>query len=64
VLYESLLNSSVAEHSARYQLMEEAEANIKRLSAELTMDVQMARRHLITQEIQELAVGAGMIKSR
>lgn len=64
VLYESLLNSSVAEHSARYQLMEEAEANIKRLSAELTMEVQMARRNLITQEMQELAAGAGMIKSR
>ncbi|MCJ7569612.1 MAG: F0F1 ATP synthase subunit gamma [Anaerolineales bacterium] len=64
VLYESLLNSSVAEHSARYQLMEEAEANIKRLSAELTVEVQMARRNLITQEMQELAAGAGMIKSR
>jgi F-type H+-transporting ATPase subunit gamma len=64
VLYESLLNSSVAEHSARYQLMEEAEANIKRLSAELTVEVQMARRNLITQEMQELAAGAGLIKSR
>lgn len=64
VLYESLLNSSVAEHSARYQLMEEAEANVKRLSSELTVEVQMARRNLITQEMQELAAGAGMIKSR
>ncbi len=64
VLYESLLNSSVAEHSARYQWMEETEANIKRLIAELTVEVQMARRNLITQEIQELSAGAGMIKSR
>jgi F0F1-type ATP synthase gamma subunit len=64
VLYESLLNSSVAEHSARYQWMEEAEANIKRLIAELTVEVLMARRNLITQEMQELSAGAGMIKSR
>ena len=64
VLYESLLNSFVAENSARYQWMEEAEANIKRLIAELTVEVQMARRNLITQEMQELSAGAGMIKSR
>jgi len=64
VLYESLLNSFVAENSARYQWMEEAEANIKRLIAELTVEVQMARRNLITQEMQELSAVAGMIKSR
>ena len=64
LLYESLLDSSIAEHSARYQLMDEAEANIERLSAELTVEVQMARRNLITQEMQELSAGAGMIKSQ
>jgi len=64
VLYESLLNSSVAENSACYQWMEEAEANIKRLITELTVEVQMARRNLITQETQELSARAGMIKSR
>jgi len=44
--------------------MEEAEANLKRLIAELTVEVQMARRNLITQEMQELSAVAGMIKSR
>ena len=53
VLYESLLNSSITENSARYQLLEEAEASSKRLSVELIVEVQMARRNLITQEKQE-----------
>lgn len=60
-IYECLLDSTVAEHSARYQLMEEAVTNTKRLIDELTMEVQMARRQLITREMQELAVGAGLI---
>lgn len=60
-IYECLLDSAVAEHSARYQLMEEAVTNTKRLIDELTMEVQMARRQLITREMQELAVGAGLI---
>jgi len=63
-LYECLLDSAVAEHSARYQLMEEAVTNTKRLIDELTMDVQMARRQQITREMQELAAGAGLIGSQ
>ena len=63
-IYECLLDSAVAEHSARYQLMEEAVSNTKRLIDELTMDVQISRRHQITQEMQELAAGAGLIGSQ
>ena len=60
-IYQCLLASAVAEHSARYQLMEEAVSNTKRLIDELTMDIQISRRHQITREMQELAAGAGLI---
>ena len=63
-IYECLLDSTIAEHSARYQLMEEAATSTQRLIDELTMDVQISRRHQITQEMQELAAGAGMIGSK
>lgn len=63
-LYELLLDSAAAEHSTRYQLMESATQNAERLIAELTSVVKAARRHEITQEMQELAAGAGLIGSR
>ena len=63
-IYQCLLDSAVAEHSARFQLMEEAVTNTKRLIDELTMDVQISRRHQVTREMQELAAGAGLIGSR
>jgi F-type H+-transporting ATPase subunit gamma len=60
-LYGLLLESSAAEHSARYQLMEEATGNAQRLVEELTLAIHSARRQAITQEVQELAAGAGLI---
>jgi len=60
-LYELLLESAAAEHSARYQLMEAATQNAKRLIGELTLAVQSTRRQTITREVQELAVGAGLL---
>ncbi len=60
-LYRILLNSSIAEHSARYRLMEEASSNADQLIEELSQDVQAARRQAITQEMEELAVGAGLL---
>lgn len=63
-LYELLLDSMAAEHATRYQLMEAATQNADRLIEELTITVQMARRHAITREMQELAVGAGLLGSR
>jgi len=62
-LYGRLLESAAAEHSARYQLMEAAAQNTGRLIEELTLEVQTARRHAITQEMQELAAGAGLVGS-
>ncbi|MDY7078268.1 MAG: FoF1 ATP synthase subunit gamma [Chloroflexota bacterium] len=63
-LYELLLDSAAAEHSARFQLMEAATQNAERLIDELTLALQTARQQAITQEMQELAVGAGLIGPR
>ncbi len=63
-LYELLLESAAAEHSARYELMGAATQNTDRLIAELTLVIQTARQQAITQEMQELAAGAGMIGTR
>ena len=60
--YERLLESAAAEHSARYQLLEEATQNAERLIEELNIAVQMSRRQAITREMQELAAGSGMLK--
>jgi F-type H+-transporting ATPase subunit gamma len=63
-LYELLLESAAAEHSARFQLMEAATQNVERLIDELTLVVQTARQQAITQEMQELAAGAGLLGPR
>lgn len=60
-LYKVLLDSSAAEHSTRFQLMESATQNADRLIEELTLVIQTARHHEITQEMQELATGAGLL---
>jgi len=63
-LYKLLLESAAAEHSARFQLMEAAIQNAERLIDELTLVVQTARQQAITQEMQELAAGAGLLGPR
>ena len=60
-MYRVLLNAAAAEHSARFQLMEGATQNSRRLIDELTMTLQAARQHAITSEMQELATGAGLV---
>ncbi|MGD2145969.1 MAG: F0F1 ATP synthase subunit gamma [Anaerolineae bacterium] len=60
-LYEILLEAAAAEHSTRFQLMETATQNADRLIEELTLITQTARRQGITQELAELAAGAGLI---
>ena len=61
-LYEYMLDAAAAEHSTRFQIMEGATQNADRLIVELTMAVQTARQHQITQEMQELASGAGLLE--
>ncbi len=60
--YRLLLAAAASEHSARFQLMESATQNVEQLIGELTQTLQSARRHAITQEMQELAAGAGLLE--
>ena len=60
-MYRLLLDSAAAEHSTRFQLMEGATQNSNRLINELTLALQSARQTAITSEMQELAVGAGLV---
>jgi F-type H+-transporting ATPase subunit gamma len=60
-LYTRLLDSAAAEHATRYQLMEGAAQNAERLIEDLTAELQAIRRQQITQEMQELATGAGLL---
>lgn len=62
--HELLLESAASEHATRFRLMESATQNADRLVDELTMQVQSARRQAITREMQELAVGAGLLGSQ
>jgi F-type H+-transporting ATPase subunit gamma len=61
-LYKVLLDSSAAEHSTRFQLMESATQNADELVEELTLVIQTARRQQVTQEMAELAAGAGLLE--
>lgn len=60
-VYHAFLRSIIAESSTRYSLMEEATRNADALSDELMFELQAGRRQKITQEMQELAVGAGLL---
>jgi F-type H+-transporting ATPase subunit gamma len=59
--YRLLLESAVTEHSARFQLMESATQNADDLIDDLMLTVQSARRQAITRQMQELAVGSGLL---
>ncbi len=59
--YQILLKSAAAEHSARYKLMQEASENAEEIIEELVRVINAERKRKITQEMQELAVGAGLL---
>jgi len=61
--YQTLLKSAAAEHSARYHLMEEASDNAEEIVEELNRVINAERKRRITQEMQELAVSAGLLES-
>lgn len=63
-LYHILLESAIAEHSARYQLLDGATQNAERLVEELKLRLLIARQEAITAEMQDLASGAGLIGPR
>lgn len=59
--YRLLLQSAMAEHSVRYQVLDAATQNVERLTDELSGAVQAARQQAITREMQALAAAAGLI---
>jgi len=60
--YRVLLESAAAEQSARFQLMEGASQNSRRLIEELTLAYHTARQEAVTEEVLELAASAGLIR--
>jgi len=60
-LHTVLLDSAAAEHTARYQLMDGAAENARRLIEELKLSLQLARQDAITSEMRDLASGAGLL---
>lgn len=61
-LYEALLQTKASIHSARFQMMEDSTKNADRLIEDLTIMLQTERRQAITREMQELAIGAGLLQ--
>ena len=62
--YQVLLKSAIAEHASRFHMMEEAKKNADEIMAELYLVINAERKRKITQDMQELAVGAGLIDNR
>ena len=62
--YQVQLQSMIAESSSRFRIMEEAKQNAGEIMTTLTQSIQSERKRQITQEMQELAVGAGLIDNK
>ena len=60
--YDLILDSISAENAVRYNLLEEAKENTRELIEELTIEIQIIKRQTITQQIQEMAAGAGLTR--
>lgn len=62
--YKILLRSAIAENAARYNLMQEAKDNAEEILEELNRVINAERKRQITQEMQELAAGAGLLDNK
>ncbi len=62
--YQVLLQSLISESSSRYRIMEEAKRNAGDIMTALAQEIQAERKRQITQEMQELAVGAGLMDNK
>jgi F0F1-type ATP synthase gamma subunit len=62
--YQLILDAIAAENFYRYRLLEEAKENTSNLLEELALAIQSERRKEITQQLQELLVGSGMLAQR
>ena len=62
--YRLILDAVAAENLFRFRLLEEAKENTSNLLEELTLEVRANRRKEITQQLQELLAGSGMLAQR
>ncbi len=62
--YQILLKSAAAEHAARYRLMYDAQENAEDIINEMNQTINMERKKRITQQMQELAAGAGLLDNK
>ncbi len=60
--YDLILDAITSENAIRYNLLEEAKSNTHDLIEDLSLEIQLARRQMITQQIQEMAAGAGLTR--
>jgi F-type H+-transporting ATPase subunit gamma len=63
-LFRALLESAAAEHSSRYNLMQEAKNNAEEIIEDLQQVINAERKRKITQDIQELASAAGLLDNK
>jgi F-type H+-transporting ATPase subunit gamma len=57
-VYQTILEATASEHSARMVAMRNATDNAKDLVSELTLSYNKARQALITREVAEISAGA------
>lgn len=62
--YRLILDAVAAENLFRFRLLEEAKENTSNLLEELTLEVRANRRKEITQQLQELLAGSGLLAQR
>ena len=62
-LYRCVMESAASEQAARYQVLDGATSNCRRLIEELTLSYHTARQHAITMEMLDLVGGAGLLQS-
>ena len=60
--YDLILQSISAENTIRYNLLEEAKENVQEMVEMLSIEVQIMKRQKVTQQIQEIAAGAGLTR--
>ena len=61
-IYQSLLENTASEHSARMTSMKSASDNAKDIIEELTLEYNRVRQAIITQEISEIVGGSDALK--
>lgn len=60
-LYRTLAESLASEHAARLEAMQAAEKNIEDGLAKLTLELNQIRQESITEELQDIVVGAQLL---